>query len=243
MSNIIIPSSVEEYKYLVGVDSSMYAIKESVDTINGVKRPMFTSISGRSNCQNGNGRVYSRSVLDSAFKEFFDRYVKTSTALGEIEHPTREKDVYKVPLELSAVKVVNLYKNDDDPDTWWGDYMPTSFAKGVFIIGALNDGIKFGVSTRGFGKYDNPQTKKNVTEYHIKAIDCVMDPSTPGAFAESIKESAEKIMESRSFILDRNTGEFIEAAYDNLKSAVRTGNNELMLSATQRFINSLKGTK
>lgn len=237
MGNIIIPNSVDEFKYLVGADSSMYEIINESNQSTG----KFCSISGRSNCQNGNGRVYSRKVLDDAFQEFFDKYIKSSTALGEIEHPTREKDVYKVPMQLAAVKVINVYKRDEDPDTWWGDYMPTSFGEGNVISGALRDGIKFGVSTRGFGKFDNPQTKKNVIEYHIKAIDCVMDPSTPGAFAESIKESAEKIMESRSFMLDKSTGEFVEAAYNDLNRAIKSGKNEYLISATQKFINSLRG--
>ena len=135
-------------------------------------------------------------------------------------------------------------KRDDDPDTWWGEYIPTSYGDGYVVAGLIRDNIKFGVSTRGFGRFKDPNTKRDIIEYHIRAIDVVMDPSTPGAFAESIKESAERIMESRSFLWDQTTGDFVERQYDNLAKAVKTNTNpQQLVAATQNFLNSLKGIR
>lgn len=241
---IIIPSSMEEYKYLIGTDSFNYEVIVESTTNGETMPPKFRAISGRSNVQNGNGRTYGRLVLDAAFWEFYEKYVKADSGLGEIEHPTRKEDPYKVPFKLAAVKIVNLFKRDEDPDTWWGDYMPTSYGDGIVVAGLMRDRIKFGVSTRGFGRYKDPQTKRDIIEYHIRAIDVVMDPSTPGAFAESIKESAERIMESRSFIYDPAVGDFVEQSYDNLAKTLKVNANpQQIAAATSKFLNSLKGPR
>ena len=240
--DIIIPNSIEEFRYLIGPDSQGYEVISEAIT-GGMVDPLrrrFRAISGRSLCQNGNGRVYPRDILDAAFIEFYEKFVKADSGLGEIEHPVREKDAYKVPYELAAIKVTDLKKRDDDPDTWWGDYITTSFGKGPIVRGVIDDNIKFGVSTRGFGRFKDPKTKKDIIEYHIRAIDVVMDPSTPGAFGESIKESAEKIMESRIFIMDPASGEFLERSYDNLAKSLKNGSNEKIIHATRMFLDCLR---
>lgn len=130
---------------------------------------------------NQNGRTYPRNIL----KREFDNYMKAvreNRAVGQLDHP--ESSV--VALKEAAIIVRDMWWEDP---CWMGRVEVLTTPNGKILESLLDDGVNFGISSRGIGSVTNNGHKKIVNDdYQIICFDIVAEPSTPGAYLSEGKE-------------------------------------------------------
>jgi len=139
----------------------------------------------QSDVKNGNGRNYSRALLDREV-ERIQSSVKEGSFLGTGDHP--KTGVANIATASHIVKKVWL----DKKGKGWTELtiVPTSRGKDVMTL--INNGAKLGVSARGTGNVDET-TGMVQDDYKFMGIDIVTSPSFgDGAFNKNdIFESLE----------------------------------------------------
>ncbi len=139
---------------------------------------MLTGIMQKCDQENGNGRVYSRRILDREI-ENYQKIISDNRALGELDHPDDS--------------VVNL-KNVSHMVTkmWWdgnnvmGKVKVLDTPSGNILKNLVRGGVKLGISSRGLGSTRKESGKTIVEDdFQLICFDFVQEPSTPGAFMMS----------------------------------------------------------
>jgi len=139
---------------------------------------MLTGIMQKCDQENGNGRVYSRKILDREV-ENYQKIIQDSRALGELDHPDDS--------------VINL-KNVSHMVTkmWWdgnnvmGKVKVLDTPSGNILKNLVKGGVKLGISSRGLGSTRKESGKTIVEDdFQLICFDFVQEPSTPGAFMMS----------------------------------------------------------
>ena len=167
------------YKYLIKEMSEDVAINK------GQKGYFIEGVFLQSQKKNKNKRIYSKPVLSEAVDKYIGEYVDSSRAMGELGHPEessinleRVSHVVK-KLKFEGTDVIGKAKVIDTP-------------YGKIAQNLIDEGVKFGVSSRGLGDLKDAGSHFEVKKgFIIKAIDIVADPSAPDAFVEGIMESAD----------------------------------------------------
>ena len=96
----------------------------------------------------------------------------------------------------------------------------------------VSEGVLLGVSSRSVGslsKEESNERGKLVENFKLITVDIVADPSTPGAFVESIMENKEYLIDG-----DRITEMAIEKMEDNLNKKYK--NSKQLLSFMNEFL-------
>lgn len=139
---------------------------------------MLTGIMQKCDQENGNGRVYSRRILEREI-ENYQKIIEDRRALGELDHPDDS--------------VVNL-KNVSHMVTkmWWdgnnvmGKVKVLETPSGNILKSLVKSGVKLGISSRGLGSTRRESGKTIVEDdFQLICFDFVQEPSTPGAFMMS----------------------------------------------------------
>jgi hypothetical protein len=137
----------------------------------------------RADAQNQNGRVYPREILEREVDKY-QQLIKEKRALGELDHP-----------ESSVVSLKNVSHNIRECE-WNGDdvvgvveILPTP--SGNILKELLRAGIRLGISSRGMGSVESMGGNKVKVgeDFELRGWDFVSNPSTQGAFMESLNES------------------------------------------------------
>ena len=124
---------------------------------------------------NGNGRVYSKKILQREIENYW-KLVKERRALGELDHPDDS--------------VINL-KNASHlvTDMWWdgpalmGKVEVLDTPSGNILKNLAQSGVTLGISSRGLGSVRESQGQTIVEDdFQLICFDFVSEPSTPGAF-------------------------------------------------------------
>ena len=124
---------------------------------------------------NGNGRVYSKKVLQREIENYW-KLVKERRALGELDHPDDS--------------VINL-KNASHlvTDMWWdgpalmGKVEILDTPSGKILRNLAESGVTLGISSRGLGYVREERGRIMVEDdFQLICFDFVSEPSTPGAF-------------------------------------------------------------
>jgi hypothetical protein len=124
---------------------------------------------------NGNGRVYSKRVLQREIENYW-KLVKERRALGELDHPDDS--------------VINL-KNASHlvTDMWWdgpalmGKVEILDTPSGKILRNLAESGVTLGISSRGLGSVMEERGRIMVEDdFQLICFDFVSEPSTPGAF-------------------------------------------------------------
>jgi len=179
---------------------------------------------------NRNNRVYPQQVMDAAVAKYIEEYVKTRRALGELNHPPEPV----VNPERAAILTTNLQK---DGIYWVGTAKVLSTPMGKIVESLVNDGVKFGVSSRGLGSLKSNRDGINEVQGDFvltTAADVVFDPSAQSAFVEGVYESKEWIYESgvlRSIDMEEQRSRLLRAKKAEL--------NEVKLEMFQKFMKFL----
>jgi hypothetical protein len=145
----------------------------------------------RADAQNQNGRVYPKEILAREVKKY-QQLIKERRALGELDHP-----------DSSVINLKNVSHNirecgwDGDDVVGVVEILPTP--SGNILKELLKAGIRLGISSRGMGSVEQfGEGKVKVGEdFELLGWDFVSNPSTQGAFMESLNESVRKDVRSQ----------------------------------------------
>jgi len=133
--------------------------------------------------QNGNGRIYPRSVLMREVKNY-KKMVEERRALGELDHP----DSSVINLANCSHLVTEIWS---DGDKVMGKIEVLNTPSGNVLKSLITAGVKLGISSRGMGSVKESNGATMVEDdFTLICFDMVSDPSTPGAFM--MKEAREK---------------------------------------------------
>tara|TARA_Y100000588_G_scaffold347582_1_gene396525 strand:+ start:12959 stop:13582 length:624 start_codon:yes stop_codon:yes gene_type:complete len=188
------------------------------------KQQYIKGIFMQSDIENQNGRVYPFSVLQKEVRNYNNKFVKKSRALGELGHP----DGPIINLDRVSHIITELY---EDGKNFIGKAKIMDTPNGKIVKNLLESGVKLGVSSRGLGSVK--QNKQGVNEvqkdFVLSTVDIVSDPSAPEAFVNGI-------MEGREFSI---TGEIEYDIRNEIRNTLSKKLDEKKIKLFQDFINNL----
>lgn len=152
----------------------------------GVKKYMIEGIFLQANVRNRNDRVYPKNILENEVNRYVRDHVSQNRALGELGHP----DSPQINLDRVSHLIVSLVA---DGDNFIGRAKIMDTPNGKIVRSFIDEGVKFGVSSRGVGTLKSTPNGNYVTQdfYLATAGDIVADPSAPSAFVRGIMEQKE----------------------------------------------------
>tara|TARA_R110002126_G_scaffold19895_5_gene74400 strand:+ start:151 stop:759 length:609 start_codon:yes stop_codon:yes gene_type:complete len=125
--------------------------------------------------ENGNGRIYPYKVLSREVKNY-EKLVRESRALGELDHP----DDSVINLKNASHLVTAIWMNEE---AVMGKVKVLNTPSGQVLKSLVESGVKLGISSRGMGSVENRNGKTYVQEdFQLICFDFVSEPSTPEAF-------------------------------------------------------------
>jgi len=143
---------------------------------------ILSGIMQKSDCVNGNGRIYPHKVLTKEV-ENYSKLVKERRALGELDHP--EDSV--INLRNASHLVTEIWWSEKDV---MGKVKVLDTPSGKVLQELVKSGVSLGISSRGMGSVREDQSQTIVEEdFQLICFDFVSEPSTPGAFM--MKEARE----------------------------------------------------
>ncbi len=145
---------------------------------------LLSGVMQRCDSINQNGRKYPVNILRREADKYKTVFIKERRALGELDHP-----------ESPVVNLQNVSHNV--VDLWWdgndlmGKIEILTTPSGNIAKELLKAGIRLGISSRGMGSV-KPIGEGKVEvqdDFEIVCWDLVSNPSTQGAFMNTLNES------------------------------------------------------
>ncbi len=203
--------------------SEIETISEALE--NGGKNWYIKGIMAQGGIVNRNKRIYPSEILSESMNQYENDYVKTSRAVGELEHP----DSGQINLERISHLIESIHR---DGDNYYGKAKVLNTPTGRIVTGLLEGGVKLGVSTRADGKV--LKNSKGINEVQkglrMNAVDVVFHPSAQGAMVDGL-------MENDSFIW--NTMEEDQELLETIKSGVLEVSKSQLMEAKLKAFNSM----
>jgi len=144
---------------------------------------------GRINMPNRNKRIYTEKIMTEAINETLST-IGNRNMLGQINHPATPNIDY----ENSTHIVTKLEIQEDGRVYGEAEVLdPERFPKANILIGLIESKVKFGISSRGYGKVlRKPGGLLEVAPgYKLLTYDIVNNPSSWEAFPEPVYEDVE----------------------------------------------------
>ena len=197
-------------------------------TEKGEKQYFIEGVFMQSDVKNRNGRVYPQSILTKEIERYNEEFVQQNRAMGELGHPEGPTvNLERVSHIIKDLRVEgkNVYGKAKILETPIG-----KIAKNL-----LNEGCKFGVSSRGMGSLQEKNGVNYVQDdFMLATVDIVADPSAPNAFVNGIMEGKEWIWEG-GVIKERQ----IEKYKKLIKESTRRNLEENAVRVFQDFLSKL----
>jgi len=188
------------------------------------KQQYIKGIFMQSDIQNQNGRVYPFSVLQKEVKNYNNKFVKESRALGELGHPSGPT----INLDRVSHIITELY---EDGKNFIGKAKIMDTPNGKIVKNLIESGVRLGVSSRGLGSVKANKSGVNEVQkdFVLSTVDIVSDPSAPEAFVNGI-------MEGREFSI---TGELEYDIRNEIRNTVSKKLDEKKIRLFKNFMNKL----
>ena len=188
------------------------------------KEQYIKGIFMQSDIQNQNGRVYPFSILQKEVKNYNNKFVKESRALGELGHPSGPT----INLDRVSHIITELY---EDGKNFIGKAKIMDTPNGKIVKNLIESGVRLGVSSRGLGSVKSNKSGVNEVQkdFVLSTVDIVSDPSAPEAFVNGI-------MEGREFSI---TGELEYDIRNEIRNTVSKKLDEKKIELFHSFINKL----
>jgi hypothetical protein len=208
------------------VSESTEVITEA--TASGEKKYFIEGIFAQAELKNRNGRIYPKSVLEKAVKEY-QPMIEARRALGELNHPASPS----INPERASHLIEKL--------TWENNNVLgrakilTSLPMGKIAKGLIDEGVRFGVSTRGMGSVTESKDAKIVgADFVMNTIDLVSDPSGIDCYVEGIMEGKEWVLDASGnwIMMEQIRKEARAMSYKQLQ--------EQKLALFDKFLKSIK---
>jgi hypothetical protein len=157
-----------------------------LDEATGKKSHFIEGIFMQGDIKNRNGRMYPSAVLEKEMQRYQKDYIDTKRAIGELGHPDGPT--------INGDRVSHLITEmKRDGSNFIGKAKILGTPMGEIVKNFIDEGIHFGVSTRGLGSVK--PTKDGIMEvqddFHLATVDIVTDPSGPQCFVNGIMENVE----------------------------------------------------
>ena len=161
------------------------------DTKDGKKVYAIEGVFLQAEVKNRNGRTYPMAVLQREVDRYNEEYVKQNRALGELGHPESPH----INLDRVSHMITELKANGID-FVGRAKIMDTPYGK--IVKSFIDEGVKFGVSSRGVGSLENANDGDVVADdfFLATAADIVADPSAPQAFVRGLREEKEWVWDN-----------------------------------------------
>ena len=200
-----------------------------VESKGGKKTYYLEGIIMQAEVVNGNGRKYQKWEMEREIEKYNREKVATRQAIGELDHPSTSTMnlskmclIYEEPLRMEGNNVIGKCRI---LDTIWGDIVKC----------AIDEGIPFGVSSRGRGELSMKDDYMLVNNFElIVASDIVENPSAPDArptaFTEMITEALnssddlkllEEVQKNTQFDQKSKLDEAIIKTYNNIINKIK----------------------
>ena len=188
------------------------------------KEQYIKGIFMQSDIQNQNGRVYPFSVLQNEVKNYNNKFVKESRALGELGHPSGPT----INLDRVSHIITELY---EDGKNFIGKAKIMNTPNGKIVKNLIESGVRLGVSSRGLGSVKSNKSGVNEVQkdFVLSTVDIVSDPSAPDAFVNGI-------MEGREFSI---TGEIEYDIRNEIRNTLSKKLDEKKIEIFQNFMKNL----
>lgn len=198
-----------------------------VEDLSGVRKYKITGIFLQSERLNGNRRIYPKSVMAEAVRQYNLTYVNSGRAVGELGHP----DGPKINLPLVSHKITELREDGND---YWGTAEILDTPNGKIVKAFIDGGLKLGTSSRGLGSIKSQNGSDYVqSDFRLAtAGDIVHDPSAPDAFVRGI-------MEGREFYFDDKLQEWMDETRKSLKVMTKSQVEDRSLHLFVDFLGNL----
>jgi hypothetical protein len=152
----------------------------------GKKSHFIEGIFMQGDLKNRNGRIYPSAVLEKEMVRYQKDFIDTKRALGELGHPEGPT--------INGDRVSHLITEmKRDGSNFIGKAKILSTPMGEIVKTFMDEGVLFGVSTRGLGSVK--PTKEGIMEvqndFHLSTVDIVTDPSGPNCFVNGVMENVE----------------------------------------------------
>lgn len=168
------------------------AISPLIESVNGEKKYFIEGIFAQAELKNRNGRLYPKKVLEKAVNNF-QSTISSKRAIGELNHPA-----HPTPNPERASHLIQKLEWDNN-NVMGKAKILTSLPMGKIAKGLIDEGVSFGVSTRGMGSMIESKDSKIVKDdYVLNTIDIVSDPSGINCFVDGIMEGQEWIFDAAS---------------------------------------------
>jgi len=155
-----------------GKCEDMLTEQEKVEVKNGAV--YLTGKLQEAGVKNGNGRIYSRNILERELQNF-QKLIKEDRAIGELDHP--EDSV--INLKNTSHKITEAWW---DGDSIMGKIKVLNTPSGGILKNLIPD-ISIGISSRGLGTVSETNEAIQVNDdFQLICFDIVSEPSTPGAY-------------------------------------------------------------
>jgi hypothetical protein len=162
----------------------------------------LTGVMQRADAQNGNGRIYPRTVLEREMKNYA-KLIKERRATGELDHP-----------ESSVVELKNV--SHLVTEAWWegddvmGKIEILNTPSGKILQELVKAGVTLGISSRGLGSTRQVEGVTMVEDdFSLLCYDMVSEPSTDGAFM--MKESLARHVLTKADRINRRLNEILDS--------------------------------
>jgi hypothetical protein len=130
--------------------------------------------------RNANQRVYPVNEIGRAVKTLNDQITEGYSVLGEVDHP----EGLNINLDRVSHMITEMWM---DGPNGYGKLKILPTPMGNLVKTMLEAGVKLGVSSRGSGNVSEDGSN-SVSDFEIITVDCVAQPSAPGAYPTAIYE-------------------------------------------------------
>lgn len=137
----------------------------------------------QSEVKNHNRRIYPRDVMVNEVARYTKTKLNDNQAVGELGHP----DTPTINLDRVSHKILELR---EDGNNWIGKAKILDTPLGKIVKNLMDEGVKFGVSSRGLGslKEINGTNIVQSDYFIVTPADIVSDPSGPDCWATAVME-------------------------------------------------------
>lgn len=177
---------------------------ESAENSQGGKDLYMKGVCIQGGVRNANQRVYPVNEIGRAVKTLNDQITGGYSVLGEVDHP----EGLNINLDRVSHMITEMWM---DGPNGYGKMKILPTPMGNLVKTMLESGVKLGVSSRGSGNVSEDGSGE-VSDFEIITVDCVAQPSAPGAYPTAIYEH---IMNTRGGM---KSYELAEAAQHDAKA-------------------------
>jgi hypothetical protein len=155
-------------------------VVETTENESGGKDLYLKGICIQGGVRNANQRVYPVTEIGRAVNTLNDQIKGGYSVLGEVDHP----EGLNINLDRVSHMISEMWM---DGPNGYGKLKVIPTPMGNLVKTMLESGVKLGVSSRGSGNVKEDGSGE-VSEFEIITVDCVAQPSAPGAYPTPIYE-------------------------------------------------------